>query len=67
MIVVGVLGILLAIAIPAYLNYIRASKQSTSIYNCSTAQHYLTTEVGKKASGSEYATSDAVADLNEGF
>jgi len=51
---------------PAYLNYIKASKQTTCLYNCSTAQHFLKTELAKKSSGSDKATDDAVADLNIG-
>jgi len=51
MIVVAIIGILAAIAIPAYTGYIESAKNNAVKTNFDTAVRYIKNEVAKKASG----------------
>lgn len=65
MVVVAIIGILAAIAIPAYLNYVKVSKLTAGKANCAQAQRYVAEEAAKKTAGAN-ATSSLTADLNTG-
>ncbi|MDF1554115.1 MAG: prepilin-type N-terminal cleavage/methylation domain-containing protein [Deferrisomatales bacterium] len=65
MIVVAILGILAAVAIPQYLNYIARAKNNTARSNYDAAINLVKSEFAKKAAG-EAATITVVADLNSG-
>jgi prepilin-type N-terminal cleavage/methylation domain-containing protein len=65
MIVVAILGILAAVAIPQYLNYIARTKINSAKSNYEIAINVVKSEFAKKAAGSPAATS-VVTVLNEG-
>jgi len=66
MIVVAIIGVLAAIAIPAYQGYIRKSKINTSKRNFDTAKRYVKNELNKEKAGGDLITSDIAKDLNNG-
>ena len=67
MIVVAIIGILAAIAIPAYSGYIKSAKENTIKSNFSTAVRFVTNEIAKKATGETRGLpTDIVASLNAG-
>ena len=66
MIVVAIIGILAAIAIPAYQNYIRKAKENTVIHDYTIAVRFIKNEVAKSAKDVGASTNDAVAYLNKG-
>jgi prepilin-type N-terminal cleavage/methylation domain-containing protein len=65
MIVVAILGILAAIAIPEYLHYMRISKIDTVKTNYDLAVHFVNGEFAKICAGGA-ASTDVMADLNSG-
>ena len=66
MIVVAIIGILAAIAVPRYFKYIRASKLSACKANFQEAINYVKTEFAKASVPGVSPTTDAIADLNSG-
>ncbi|HHS84070.1 MAG TPA: prepilin-type N-terminal cleavage/methylation domain-containing protein [Gammaproteobacteria bacterium] len=64
MIVVAIIGILAAIAIPAYNGYIKQSKVSALVGNANSALSLVKSEAAKIASGG--VCTDVVAQLNDG-
>ncbi len=65
MIVVAILGILAAVAIPQYLNYISRSKINAVRSNYDAAINFVKNEFAKKAAGTT-ASDQATTDLNSG-
>lgn len=66
MIIVAILGALIAIAVPTYLNYLSATKKTSAKSNCSEAQRFISSELAKRAISKTGVTTDAIADLNKG-
>ena len=66
MIVVAIIGILAAIAIPAYNGYISNSKIKAMVGNFDAATRFVKNEVAKKSGGLSNVTTTATADLNAG-
>ena len=66
MIVVAIIGILAAIAIPAYNGYITQAKVNAVRTNFDAAVRYIKNENAKFASGAGGASTNVVADLNAG-
>ena len=66
MIVVAIIGILAAIAIPAYNGYIKQSKINAARTNADAAFRLSKNEVAKLAAGTSTTSSDLVSTLNEG-
>ena len=65
MIVVAIIAILAAIAIPAYNNYIKQAKLNATRDNFDAAHRYIKNEVAKTAAGGT-TDSDLTGTLNEG-
>jgi len=66
MIVVAIIGVLAAIAIPAYQGYIKKSKISTVRTNFDAAVNLVKNELAKGLTGDTEIIDDAVASLNDG-
>ncbi|MDF1554116.1 MAG: prepilin-type N-terminal cleavage/methylation domain-containing protein [Deferrisomatales bacterium] len=69
MVVVAILGILAAVAIPQYLNYIKAAKANALQTNCATTAGLIRNEIAKRnAGGQPFLDTPAqfVAELNRG-
>jgi type IV pilus assembly protein PilA len=64
MIVVAIIAILAAIAIPAYSNYIKTAKVKAYVDNFDSAHRMVKSEAAKIAAGG--ACNDIIAELNEG-
>lgn len=66
MIVVAIIGILAAIAIPAYNGYITQAKVNAAHTNADAAFRLAKNEVAKMAAGDGTGSTDLLADLNAG-
>ena len=65
MIVVAIIGILAAIAIPQYLKYMAVTKRNACTSNTDAAIMFIKSEIAKKAAGTD-ATAGILADMNSG-
>lgn len=66
MIVVAIIGVLAAVAIPAYQGYIKKAKINTVVNNFNTATHFIKNELAKSAKETGDSVTDAVGALNDG-
>ena len=67
MIVVAIIGILAAIAIPAYSGYIKSAKDNAVRTNFDTAVRYIKNELAKRASGvTTGLPTSVITELNAG-
>ncbi len=66
MIVVAIIGVLAAIAIPAYQGYIKKSKINTARENFEAAKRLVKNELNKGSYNDPAITTDVVGELNEG-
>lgn len=66
MIVVAIIGVLAAIAIPAYQGYIKKSKINAAKENYEQAKRLVKNELAKGLTGDSAITATVVADLNAG-
>jgi len=66
MIVVAIIGILAAIAIPAYNGYIASAKSNANKTNFDTAVRFVKNEAAKVAAGAAAATQNIPTTLNSG-
>ncbi len=66
MIVVAIIGVLAAIAIPAYQGYIKKSKINTARENFETAKRFIRNELMKAKTNSTVLTDSASTTLNQG-
>ncbi len=65
MIVVAIIGILAAIAIPQYLSYMAVTKRNACATNTDAAHMFIKSEMAKMSAGTTASTT-VVADLNSG-
>ena len=67
MIVVAILGVLAAVAIPLFLNYIATSKRTATLSNYENAQRVIKGEYSRVDAGNTPATcAELIAELNGG-
>lgn len=66
MIVVAIIGVLAAVAIPAYQGYIKKSKINAVKGNFDAAVNLVKNELAKAQTGDDAITSDVVGNLNDG-
>lgn len=66
MIVVAIIGVLAAIAIPAYQGYIKKSKINTAKSNFEEAKRLVKNELNKGLTGDTNITLSAIGELNGG-
>ena len=66
MIVVAIIGILAAIAIPAYNGYIAQAKINAVRTNAEAGVRFLKNEIAKVSSGGQASNTDLIAHLNAG-
>ena len=66
MIVIAIIGILTAIAIPAYNGYITSSKVNAHLSNFDTALRFVKTRATRVTAEGTACTEDLIAELNQG-